>query len=474
MRNINRIMLWLVGFLSPLEAATGRLLQGSDLSIWWALPFIGMLLSIATGPILFPKVWHHHYGKVSLFWLSLVGVGLVALLGFQSAQITLFEILLDDYIPFLILIGALYTINSGFYLEIRGHGGPLINAFVMLVGAIAANFIGTTGASLLFIQPLIRLNAGRKYKTHTVIFFIFIVCNIGGALTPIGDPPLFLGFLNGINFLWPLKNLWIPTVFVIGSLILIYMIMEAFFVHKEQNIFSHKLHTEDLKKFHIQGKKNCLFLLIVIVSVVGSGLYQTNVHINILGCHRPLEHMLRDICIFLAAVFSYAISSQEVHRKNNFSWEPIEEIALIFAGIFITAVPVFAMLHAKENGVFASLVQVAFQENQQPNPGVFFWASGALSAFLDNAPTYLVFFHLAGGNPQLLMGEYSQVLSVISCASVYMGALTYIGNAPNFIIRNIAHKHHIEMPSFFGYMKWSCFILLPLFYCVQSIIKFMY
>lgn len=458
--------------ISSVSAGETTGLNGGELHWLWSLPFLGILFSIALGPVLFSHLWHNHYGKISLLWALCIVIPLLGHFGFYQTKIVLSHTLLGEYIPFIFLVGALYIINSGFHLRIRGYGGPFINAAIMIVGSIFANVIGTTGAALLFIHPLIRMNSWRLYKTHTIIFFIFTVCNIGGALTAIGDPPLFLGFLNGVDFFWPTIHLWPPTLFMLTSLIIIYIGLDGYLFRKEQ-VESRKIaqHQHDsLKTFSINGKINFLFLFIVIGAVILSGFWKSGKKLCILDCERSLESVLRDVIIFCCAILSYKKSSSEIHEKNQFSWEPIKEVALLFAGIFVTAVPVFSMLSAGKNGPFHFLVDWVYQQGK-PSTEAFFWATGTLSAFLDNAPTYLVFFHLAGGNANKLMTEYSHVLAAISCASVYMGAMTYIGNAPNFMVRSIAIQRHIPMPSFIGYIFWSAIVLLPLFYIADVMIQ---
>lgn len=468
---IKQILMWgFIGSLwSPLSAAPA-ILDASQLDLTWAIPFMGILLSIALGPIWFPKLWHQHYGKVSLLWSVIMLVALTSTFGWWVTKVSLAHTLFGEYFPFIILITSLYVINSGFLLEIRGHGGPFINAFVMLIGSIFANFVGTTGSALLFLNPLIRLNAGRKYKAHTIVFFIYTVCNIGGALTPIGDPPLFLGFLNGVEFFWPLKHLWAPTLFMLVSVLLIYMVVESVLLKRETSSAAHMPHSEDLRRFTLEGKHNFVFLAIVISSIISGGLMKIDSTISLFGYEKNVVSLFRDVILLATAACAYIFRNKEIFTKNHFSWEPIHEVALLFLGIFITAVPVFAMLGAGKDGPFAFLVDMVYRDGVASTEA-FFWATGSLSAFLDNAPTYLVFFHLAGGDAHKLMTEGEHVLAAISCAAVYMGAMTYIGNAPNFIVKNIAQRHHIEMPSFFMYLLWACIVLLPLFYVADVIIQ---
>lgn len=451
-------------------AAGAAVFDARELDVTWGVPFLGILLSIAFGPIWFQKIWHKHYGKISILWSLVILVALVSKYGLWVTKVSLAHTLFGEYLPFMILITSLYVINSGFFLDIRGHGGPYINAFIMLIGSGFANVVGTTGSALLFIHPLIRLNAGRQYKTHTIVFFIYTVCNIGGALTPIGDPPLFLGFLNGVDFFWPMKHLWAPTLFMLTSVLFIYIVLESILLKREKDVLHRATHTEDLRRFTLDGKHNFFFLALIVIAIISGGFMKIDLSVSLFGYDKNIVSLIRDVVILATAIIAYSCRNREIFEKNHFSWEPIQEVALLFLGIFTTAIPVFAMLGAGKEGAFRFLVDMVYHQGV-PSTEAFFWATGILSSFLDNAPTYLVFFHLAGGDAQKLMSEYAHVLAAISCAAVYMGAMTYIGNAPNFIVKNIAQRHHVEMPSFFAYLFWACVVLLPLFYVADVIIQ---
>jgi Na+/H+ antiporter NhaD/arsenite permease-like protein len=330
------------------------------------------------------------------------------------------------------------------------------------IGAVLASFMGTTGASMLMISPMIRANKGRASKVHTMVFFIFIVSNAGGALTPLGDPPLFLGFLKGVDFFWTVKHMALPTLFMVTALMVMYFIIDSIFYRRDvrQGI---QRSDDQHGAFGIQGGINFLLLALVVGAVLMSGLWKPGINVNIVGIDYPLQGLVRDVIFLAVAAISLIITARHVREANHFSWDPILEVAKLFFGIFITMAPVLMMLQAGEKGAFASLVRLVTDAQGQPISGMYFWMTGILSSFLDNAPTYLVFFNLAGGDPQTLMGPMALTLTAISAGAVFMGANSYIGNAPNFMVKAIAESRGIAMPSFFGYMMWSGLILIPLF-----------
>ena len=321
--------------------------------------------------------------------------------------------------------------------------------------------MGTTGASMLLIRPLIRANDNRQHAVHVVIFFIFIVSNAGGSLTPLGDPPLFLGFLKGVEFFWTLKHLLPETLFLIGSLLALFYVIDTWHYRREGVLPADP--TPDDPRLGIDGGINLLPLLAVVGLVLMSGTWKPGIAFDVFGTLVGLEQVVRDVGLIGVTLVSLAITPKAVREANQFSWLPMKEVAKLFAGIFLTMIPVLAMLKAGEAGAFAAVTRAVTAADGQPVPWAYFWLSGLLSSFLDNAPTYLVFFNLAGGDPQALMTTLAPTLAAISAGSVFMGANTYIGNAPNFMVKSIAEERGVRMPSFFGYMAWSCTILLPLF-----------
>ena len=444
-------------------------LDGSieNLNIIWVIPFIGILLSIAVFPLVAPLFWHHHFGKVSLFWaVSLIGPFLFK----EGWEITLYELLhvaFLEYIPFIILLLALFTISGGVRLTGTLVGTPSVNTLIILIGTILASWMGTTGAAMLLIRPLIRANAHRKHKVHLIVFFIFLVANIGGSLTPLGDPPLFLGFLKGVDFFWTTTAMLKPMVFmVICLLVLFYMFDKYYFGHElipesNQNDESHKL--------GLEGSFNLLLLLGVIGGVLLSGFWDGGgIYYDVFHIRLEIQNVVRDGLLLGLTYASWILTSRKIRTANDYTWFPIIEVAKLFAGIFVTIIPAIAILKAGTHGALASIVSSVSNGDGSPIDFMYFWATGILSSFLDNAPTYLVFFNTAGGNATTLMEDLPNTLLAISAGAVFMGANTYIGNAPNFMVKSISEASGIEMPSFFGFFfKWALPILFPLFILVS-------
>jgi Na+/H+ antiporter NhaD/arsenite permease-like protein len=443
-------------------------LDGSieNLSIFWIIPFVGILLSIAMFPLVTPNFWHHNFGKISAFWVVSF---IVPFLFKEGFNVTLYEILhvgLLEYIPFIILLLSLFTISGGVQLTGSLVGTPFLNTIILLIGTILASWMGTTGAAMLLIRPLIRANSFRKNKTHIIVFFIFLVANIGGSLTPLGDPPLFLGFLKGIDFFWTTSAMLAPMSFMVVSLLIIFFALDTYNYGKELVPIKVESETE---KLGIKGSFNLILLLGVIAGVLISGFWKPGIYFDIFHVHMELQNVIRDVLLLGLAYSSWVFTSKSIREANEYTWFPIIEVAKLFAGIFVTIIPAIAILKAGTNGVLASVISSVTQDGEPLNY-MYFWATGILSSFLDNAPTYLVFFNTAGGDPSVLMGEMSNTLLAISMGAVFMGANTYIGNAPNFMVKSISESSGIEMPSFFGFLfKWSIPILLPLFIIVSYV-----
>ena len=437
-------------------------LDGSaeNLAIYWVIPFAGILLSIAAFPLIAPDFWHHNFGKISLFWATSLIIPFVIKEGFQ---ITLYELLhvgLLEYVPFIILLLALFTISGGVQLKGSLVGSPTLNTAILAIGTLLASWMGTTGAAMLLIRPLIRANSHRKNKVHVIVFFIFLVANIGGALTPLGDPPLFLGFLKGVNFFWTTSAMFLPMLFLVISLLIIFFILDTY-LFKKENISIEK--EENPEKLGLEGSFNLLLLAGVVGGVLLSGFWKPGISFSVYYVDVELQNIVRDILLLGLTYASWVLTSQSIRKANEYTWFPIVEVAKLFAGIFITIIPAIAILKAGTQGALSGVV-ASVTSNNQPINYMYFWMTGILSSFLDNAPTYLVFFNTAGGDPSLLMGDLYQTLLAISAGAVFMGANTYIGNAPNFMVKSIAETSGIEMPSFFGYLiKWSIPILVPLF-----------
>jgi Na+/H+ antiporter NhaD/arsenite permease-like protein len=456
------LLLW----LWPGVAAASEI-DGSALAGWWGIPFAGMLLSIAVCPLAMPALWHHHYGKIAFGWALAFVLPFMASHGAPPTGGALVHVLFAEYLPFIILLVALYTVAGGIHLRGNLHGSPAINALLMGIGGALASLMGTTGASMLMIRPLIRANDNRKHAAHVVVFFIFIVANAGGSLTPLGDPPLFLGFLAGVEFFWTVRQILPETLFLIGALLVIFVAIDTHYYRKEGVLPRDP--TPDTQRLRIEGKGNLLLLLAIMGLVLLSGTWRPGISWDVFGTEIGLPQLLRDVALVAVAIASFKLTPREVHERNHFSWGPMIEVAKLFAGIFATIIPVLAMLKAGSHGAFAPVIALATDAHGQPIPSMYFWASGMLSSFLDNAPTYLVFFNLAGGDPQVLMTTLAPVLAAVSAGSVFMGANSYIGNAPNLMVKAVAEDRGMKMPSFFGYMAWSVTVLVPLFVVITFI-----
>lgn len=437
-------------------------LDGAQLSVLWGVPFAGILLSIAIVPLVAPIFWHHHFGKVSAAWALAFLLPFAGVFGLGAAGAGVVHALLAEYIPFIILLTALFTVAGGIYVKGNLHGSPGLNTAILAIGAVLASFMGTTGASMLLIRPLIRANDNRRHVVHVVVFFIFIVSNAGGSLTPLGDPPLFLGFLKGVEFGWTLTHIFPETLFLVGTLLALFYALDWWYYHKKEEVRSTDP-TPDDRQFGFDGGINFVLLAGVVGLVLMSGLWKSDVVFNIAGTEVGLPGIVRDLGLIAITVASLQLTPGSVHADNQFSWGPMQEVAKLFAGIFLTIIPVIAMLKAGVDGPFGAIVRAVTNPDGSPNPAMYFWATGVLSSFLDNAPTYLVFFNTAGGDAQVLMTTLAPTLVAISAGAVFMGANSYIGNAPNLMVKAIAEDRGVKMPSFFGYMAWSFGILVPLF-----------
>ncbi|MDE2605947.1 MAG: sodium:proton antiporter [Burkholderiales bacterium] len=447
--------------LCPAWAAAAQV-DATRLSPLWGVPFAGILLSIALCPLLTPWFWHHHFGKVAAGWGLAFVVPFAVLFGAEAAGSALVHVLVEEYLPFVILITALFTVAGGIYIRGNLHGSPGLNTAILAIGAVLASFMGTTGASMLLIRPLIRANDNRRHTVHTVIFFIFIVSNAGGSLTPLGDPPLFLGFLQGVDFFWTVAHVFPETLFLVGSLLAIFYALDFHYYHRREEIRPVDP-TPDTRGIGFDGARNFWLLAAIVGLVLLSGFWKSPVVFHLAGAELGLPDLVRDVGLVAVTFLSLKITPAPVHEANQFSWGPMQEVAKLFAGIFVTIVPVIAMLRAGPNGPFGPIIAAVTRADGTPDPAMYFWASGALSSFLDNAPTYLVFFNTAGGDAKVLMTQLAPVLAAISAGSVFMGANSYIGNAPNMMVKAIAEDRGVKMPSFFGYMAWSVGILVPLF-----------
>ena len=461
----HKIKLALFPLLALPLTANASGFNATELSLVWGLPFALILLSIATGPLLFAHTWHHHFGKITAGWTLLFLIPFTLVFGFSESVHLIAHAMVGEYIPFILLLLALYTISGGILVWGNLHGSPKLNTALLAIGTLLAPIMGTTGAAMLMIRPLLKANDNRKHNVHVVIFFIFLVANIGGGLTPLGDPPLFLGFLKGVDFLWTVEHMLAPVLISTIVLLTIFYIIDSRYFAKEGELLPRDPSPDSEEGIKLFGKWNFVLLLCVIGAVLLSGMWKPqHPGFDILGTNYPLPNLVRDAILLVLTVVSLIITPKPVRAGNEFNFDPIAEVAKLFAGIFITISPVLAMLQAGEKGAFAGIISLVHDSAGQPINTMYFWMSGMLSAFLDNAPTYLVFFNMAGGDPhELMRGDLFHTLLAVSMGSVFMGALSYIGNAPNFMVKAIAEQRKVPMPSFFGYMAWSFGILIPLF-----------
>jgi Na+/H+ antiporter NhaD/arsenite permease-like protein len=531
--------------------------EGQGLTVLWVIPFAGMLLSIALGPILAPHFWHANYGKVAAGWIVLFSIPFLAIYK-GDAFYEILHIVLLDYVPFIILLGALFTAAGGICLKGSLRGSPTVNTTILFIGTVLASWMGTTGAAMLLIRPILRANAWRKHKVHVVVFFIFLVANIGGSLTPLGDPPLFLGFLKGVDFFWTMKLLPVMTpvalfllaVFfifdtlmfkkegpapddgekvplklegtvnfaligcIIGAILLSTWLGKNKFTDSsvgekmkpaiEEAVFEMKEAKADLSNYvetnadatfdesnqeYHQKRVTHLDAVSAVNQLRAKKTHDETMGLHVFGVTVSFSNLVRDGLLILIALLSLKLTpmyrtvkdehghevaaegeeKSNVRAANGFTWEPILEVAKLFIAIFICMIPALKILQAGVNGGLSSVVLAVQSSTNDPVNMMYFWFTGILSSFLDNAPTYVVFFNTAGGDPTSLMGPLGQTLLAISCGAVFMGANTYIGNAPNFMVKAIAEENGVKMPSFFGYMAWSMAILIPTFIIVTLI-----
>ena len=439
----------LLAFAPSTASASGG--HGGELPPMWTLTFfVVMLLSIAVLPLTrLEHWWHKNENKLKvgmalaaypLIWVTVI-----------SDNYTALRHVVEEYVSFIVLLGTLFYVSGGILLKGDLKATPETNLKFLLFGTSIASLIGTTGASMLLIRPLLRTNQQRRYKVHIVIFFIFLVSNIGGSLLPIGDPPLFLGYLRGVPFLWTL-GLWKHMVLVCALLLFAFYMLDRHFWRRESDKVK-QFDADSVEPLAIEGKANVIWLIGIVLCVAlikpEYGLF------------------LREAAMIGCAAASKFTTKGDIREQNRFSWFPILEVAALFIGIFLTMIPAQMLLSARggELGV--------------DSPIKFFWVTGLLSSFLDNAPTYVVFFETAKGMVEQgqLGGELVSdiikvpvvILQAISVGAVFMGANTYIGNGPNFMVKAIAEEQKIEMPSFFGYMKWSGMVLIPCFILVSLV-----
>lgn len=447
--------------------AAGESGTESGVPLWLCIPFAGLLLCIAVMPLVKGEWWEAHQPLVVVLWILVMVIPFALLYGVGSAAETVLECTVNDYLTFIVLLFGLFCVSGNITMEGDFAGSPRINVGLLALGTLLASCIGTTGASMLMVRPVIKMNSWRRRKSHIMIFFIFMVSNMGGCLTPIGDPPLLMGFMRGVPFFW---SLHLFPVLIFNMVILLFI-----FYHLDKRNYRRDIaegRKPDISKpgteFRIDGLHNIIFLIMIVAAVILSGVLPgmpafQDAAGNARGIHifgevsLSFPSLIEIVLILLAAFLSFKTTDKEVRVKNHFTWGAIKEVAVLFIGIFITMQPALMLLKAVG-----------------PNLGItepyqMFWATGALSSFLDNTPTYLVFLTTAGtlgftGGIATTLGTLpAKMLSAISCGAVFMGANTYIGNAPNFMVKSISDENGVNMPSFFGYMLWSVAVLIPVF-----------
>ena len=439
---------------------------GVELPIWTVFPFVTLLLSIAILPLAAEHWWHHNSNKALVAGALAAITAIYVVAAFRGGGVAAIAHVLTEYLSFILLLGALYIISGGVYVTGSLSGTPLANTGLMALGAVLANFIGTTGASVLLVRPLLRANKTREAKVHIVIFFIFIVSNCGGLLTPLGDPPLFMGFTAGVPFTWTLTNLWPMWLLVNLALLGLFNIWDQVVFGREERARPGSQLEEVLKHEPLgaSGVLNFLFLAGVVAAVYCKGVF-------------AWPWGVQESIMAAMAILAYLTTPAANRTANGFSLGPIVEVAVLFLGIFITMAPALQILNAWGSG-HRDVLGVAFNMRE---PWQFFWAAGSLSSFLDNAPTYMTMAATAAGMEHVdARGQYlaqflalgpeaASLLAAISCGAVFMGANTYIGNGPNFMVKAIAEENGVRMPSFFGYMGYSGMVLLPLFVVVTIV-----
>ena len=413
---------------------------GHILPLWSVSFFVLLLLAIAILPLIYGRFWDNNRNKGIVAAILSIPV-ILLFVRYGDLSPVIYE--LKEYFSFIVLLGSLFVVSGGIFLSGDIEATPKINTMLLLIGGVVANFFGTTGAAMLLIRPILRINKQRQFMSHIPIFFIFIVCNIGGCLTPLGDPPLFMGYLRGVPFFWTLK-LFPEWLFMMFLILTTFYFFDSHYWKKEPAL-AKELDKEAIEPIKINGEINIFFVLGILLSVIF------------------LQTPFREGVMILMAVLSLAFTKKEIRNKNEFNYAPIIEVAVLFAGIFITMVPALLILEARGG-------EIGVQK-----PWHFFWAAGGLSSFLDNTPTYVTFVSLAQGLtnslnlPREIIGVPINLLKAISLGAVFMGANTYIGNGPNFMVKVICEHQKVKIPSFFGYMLWSGLILIPLFVIVTFV-----
>ena len=423
-----------------------------------SIPLVIVLLSLAFMPLIAPKFWQRNESLVFSILSTISIISVYSLI--PDANHLLKHVLIDDYLPFIIMLFTLYILSHGIHIKLSIPSNTLSNIIFLGSCSLFSSIIGTTGASMLFLRPFLEINKERKYKSHLLIFFIFLVSNIGGLLSPLGDPPLLLGYLHGIDFLWEIKNLFFYWLFYTSVCFIIFYFIDTYFLKKENNL---NIFTNHKNSIEIKGYFN-IVLIILTVFVLFFDFKNINLKTYFCDCIVP-GMCIKNIILLIFCFLSY-INGHKSKEKTDFT--PFKEVSQTFLVIFIVIAPVLFMLNKNSDAIHKYIIDMS---NGVDGSSVFFWLCALTSSFLDNAPSYLLFFNMAGGNSEELMYVYPNILKAISISSVIMGAMTYIGNAPNMMVKSIADKKNIKMPSFIGYIIWSSLIILPISFIVSYILS---
>lgn len=423
-------------------------IQGEQVNLYWqAAPFAGVLLSFAILPGLAPRFWHRQMARIVFAWV-LAGLAVQTLVtGVPIAAEAFCEIILAEFLPFMVLLLALYALGGGIGIRGGPWGRPAGNLLLLIIGTLLASVMGTIGASLLLIHPLLAANAPRREKRHLVLAFIILVGNCGGALSPLGDPPLLVGFLRGVPFIWPLAHLLLPLIVLAAPILLLCYGVDRYFARREV--------LPKPQRLHVRGWLNVGLLLLLIVIIPFQGIWHPG-DVKILSFSIPGEQLAVMVVEIICIVVSEVFTPQSIRAQNRFAWGAMREITILFFGVFVTIPPVFGLLQ---------------QASLAPHPLAWFWASGVASAVLDAAPTYLIFFQAAGGHAANLAAGHARLLTAIAAGSVFFGPVTYLGNAPNLMLREIAARRGVRMPGFFQYAGVMILLMTPI-YILLSILFF--
>jgi Na+/H+ antiporter NhaD/arsenite permease-like protein len=444
-------------------------MQPSAPGLALGFPFLGLLASMAVIPIVAPRFWHRRMGFVAFAWSAVLMVQQAVVAGIGAAASAIWHAILIEYLPFVTLLLALYTAGGGVLLRGGPAGTPHGNTAMLAMGMAMGAVMGTTGSAMVLIHPLLRANAHRRRKVHLVLFLIVLVGNVAGAVTPLGNPPLYIGLLHGVPFFWPARHLIAPLLVVTMPLLATFYLIDRCLTAAEPS-------PPKPQPFRVRGWWNIGLILVVIFVVLLQGAVQLG-RLVLAGQPVGIEQVAGILVLVTVTLVSVRITPRAIRQANDFMWHPMAEVAMLFAAIFVTIGPVIDMLQAGIGGPLEPLLRLMLDAAGQPRPIAYFWLTGMLSAFLDNAPTYLVFFELAGLRPAALSGSDSVVLTAISAGAVFFGGLTYIGNAPNMMLRAIAAHRGVRMPGFFGFMMLASCLLLPvlalvslLFFCAAHFI----